>query len=920
MKRIKQGLMVCALCMLCAVFLPTTASAAWSQMSIKVTTVIDNIDECPAVENTSFSYTLKRIYSMYNYGVLIPSAPTPYTMQLTHGQTTRVFLPTLSSSTNAKLLSFESNSTTDAHLSLSYIELTDNVQRYTYTDNGKANPSVQAFNWVEISDTSKSSASLTLHFRYNPDIGELEDPPDPNPGYTKRIDYLGDGGENPDTTARGINDYRLYLSIDTEAPPEAVADKDVIFLLDISNSMQTELGNSSRLTEMKKTVNSAIDVLTQNPQNRVSIVSFETYVKTLISHSSDAQALKRTVSNLQLPGSNGGGTNYYNSFSHAGSIIQGLIDPDRETVVFFLSDGEPTACLPAANAIGYSNQVPIGMLYAAYAAETLPTVDRFYSVFIGDNTGNASTLQTITQLVPVGIEKYMIQATSAEQLQNTFSRFLSRVDQSLYDVTITDTLSEYVDYRGASKVVRITSSGEEIALAAGTDYEISYDAATKTISMRLLRNTVDSSRYVLSFNVRSNDTALAYYDANRSFPHVGDAGTDYPGNATSAGQAGFYSNDRATLTYSFSGGQTVSKVYPKPVVQVVEPEAVPMEIEARKVLTGKTLEDGMFTFELVTDTPTGEAIAATAVNAADGTIRFEAAYATRVGTFIYRLREKLPETPEPGMTYDTKEIEVTVTVIRGPDGLIVSDISYSEEPIFTNEYQPQPVWVTLNAQKSLIGRTLSAGQFQFKLLTAPNNVEVETVSNQADGTITFAPLEFTRAGTYNYFIRESVPLPADRHITYDLKTVTATIEVTDDNGILKAVVSYSPDNTFTNVFSYYPASATIQLKKILTGMQLTNGMFEFELKDLSDGTTVKTTNLANGDILFDKNYPDPGIYQYQVREVRPDDSMKYMTYDSKVITVTVSVSDDGTGDLIPTVTYSETPEFYNSYQVRGGIW
>ena len=925
MKLIKKGIMLGILCLFCTVLLPTKASALqWNQMRVEITTVIDNIAECPQAQNMTFNYTMMRIWDFYRYGrdnVDIPRG-NEWNFNFSHQNTTNVILPGLAgNSYSVALLAFKASSTTNSHISLSSIELTDNVKNYTYTSSGDANPSAEAFNWVEVVDSTKGPVRLTLHFRYNPDIGEIEDTPDPNPSYTKQIDYLGDSVSNPDTTAHGENDYRLYLSLTTEKPQEAEADKDVIFLLDISNSMKESLGSSTRLDEMKKTVNSAIDVLTANSENRISIISFESYVRLLVSNSSNADELKSAVRGMQLPGSSGGGTNYYNGLTQVANVLNGLIDPDRETVVFFLTDGQPTACLPAVQAIGYEMHAPIALLYAAYAAGNLPVVDRFYSVFIGDNEGNASTLQTITQKVPVRIEKYMIQATSAEQLQNTFSRFLSRVDKSLYDVTIEDELSEYVDYQGASKVCKISGDGTKETLVPGIDYSLTYNNATRKVTMKLLKNTTDSSQYVLSFNVRSNDAALAYYDQHQSFPHVGDIDTDYPGNTTSSGQPGFYSNNTATLTYSFSGGQTVTKTYSKPVVQVVEPDAVPMEIEARKILNGKTLEAGMFEFELTKDTESGEVVVATATNDADGKIVFGSAYVSRAGVFTYHLKEKVPDVPEPGMTYDDTVIEVEVTVTRGDNGLVVSSIVYRdpEDPVFVNEYEPQPVQVILEAKKVLEGRTLTDGEFQFKLLTG-NNVEIETTGNKADGTVTFAPLKFTSAGTYVYLIRESVPRMADRHITYDLKTVTATIEVTDNNGVLEAAVTYSPENKFVNKFSYAPASATIQLKKVLTGMQLTTGMFEFELKDLSGGGTTKTSNLSNGDILFDKTFNTPGVYQYEVREIKPSTPMKYMTYDDKVITVMVSVTDDGTGDLTSTVTYSEDAVFYNSYKVRGGIW
>jgi pilin isopeptide linkage protein len=197
---------------------------------------------------------------------------------------------------------------------------------------------------------------------------------------------------------------------------------------------------------------------------------------------------------------------------------------------------------------------------------------------------------------------------------------------------------------------------------------------------------------------------------------------------------------------------------------------------------------------------------------------------------------------------------------------------------------------------------------------------VETVSNDGSGKIKFSTLTFTKEGTYTYLIRESVPIPADPNITYDLKTITAKVLVTDLGGKLKAEASYWPDQVFNNHFSYQPESAAIELKTVLTGMQLTTGLFEFELKDMVSGEVQKSENRADGIISFFVSYDEPGEHTYQVRELKPSNPVQYMNYDSKEITVTVKVEDDGTGNLVTTVDYPGGKTFYNTYKIRGGIW
>ena len=125
------------------------------------------------------------------------------------------------------------------------------------------------------------------------------------------------------------------------------------------------------------------------------------------------------------------------------------------------------------------------------------------------------------------------------------------------------------------------------------------------------------------------------------------------------------------------------------------------------------------------------------------------------------------------------------------------------------------------------------------------------------------------------------------------------------------------DSSFTN--QYVPGTATISLiaKKTLDGMAPTKGQFEFELLkvDTNAGTSeiVETkSNNASGMVIFEQLiFKQPGTFTYQIREVRGDDPA--ISYDNHTETITITVVDDGAGNLTATKSGNddEVPSFEN---------
>lgn len=912
----------CFLIIISAVYLAASsqpAFAASQPLNLQVNAVIDNINEYPELKNAMFYYDAKRIVRMSRtgtYPALYPSEVSTKTFSWKHGSTATVSWGSSNASTNCDLLWFGASARTDSHISLKYVEYStdDNLKPYIYDDGGMAEP-IASFNWLEVIRSTKKTAKVTLHFRYNPDIAEGAPDPDPAPDYSKTIDYLGDGIANKDTSANGINDYRIYLDMTTEASEEK-KERDIVFVLDVSNSMENDLGGTTRFNVLKSTVKDAVNSLTQNPINKISIVTFGTRAEIIATREDDKSNLISFVNSLSLPGGMAGGTNYYESMLHAAQIVNDSIGDSQEKVIFFVSDGEPTASLPAANAAGYSVYAEVATSYAYYAAQQFKNVDKFYSVFIGSDSGNASTLQTITQMVNVSNEKYMVQASSSEQLTNAFERFLSKVGNSLYDVTITDELTPYVTYAGDMKMESKIGNDEASTLTAGIDYSVTADR--NKLSVRLLKSTVSDSRYTLSFNVRANDKAWEHYAQYGSYPHTGDPDTDYEGNSTSSGKSGFYSNGIAELSYSFGGSGSAVKQYSKPVVQVFREDYIPEKIQFQKILTGMDLEEEMFSFEIRrVINGEGSVYISEAKNEKEGFITFNSVDFNKPGQYLYEVKEIIPDVPQQGMIYDTRTLTAVVNVSDNGDGLNVS-IIYPDGMSFTNIYEPKPVSVNFEVGKELTGQKLTAGAFQFRLFNGSGEF-VEDTSNKTDGSVIFSPIEFTMPGTYEFLVREKVPMPVNPNIIYDTKAVPIKVHVADAGGYLTADVQYPGDRIFRNQFVLSPVKSNIELKIILSGMQLSSGMFKFEMTDGS-GKIYSAINQADGKIRFTVDFTNTGTYNFTVRQIIPSDPMNYMTYDKRNIQITVNVTVNSYGKLVTNVHSSSDMIFYNSYKIRGGIW
>lgn len=269
-----------------------------------------------------------------------------------------------------------------------------------------------------------------------------------------------------------------------------------------------------------------------------------------------------------------------------------------------------------------------------------------------------------------------------------------------------------------------------------------------------------------------------------------------------------------------------------------------------------------------------------------------------------------------GVTNDPRASrDVYIKVTDDGAGHLSAEIVKSDDLTFTNSYGVSETTATINARKVLEGRDLAAGEFEFVLLDAEGKT-VRTAKNDANGSVTFGAIEYSAPGAYTYTIAEVGGNAGG--VAYDGSRHEVKVTVTDNGaGGLSADVEYVDAPTFVNTYKAQPVDVGIVAKKVLNGTNLTKGQFTFVLKGTVNDEPVEltATNDAEGNVVFPNlEFASAGTYTFTVSEVVGDEAR--VTYDKRVFTVTVEVTDDGSGKLSATVA-NDAPEgamvFVNTY-------
>lgn len=314
-------------------------------------------------------------------------------------------------------------------------------------------------------------------------------------------------------------------------------------------------------------------------------------------------------------------------------------------------------------------------------------------------------------------------------------------------------------------------------------------------------------------------------------------------------------------------------------------------------LEAPALNDGDFSFTISADTEGAPLPDETTVTNRGGNVSFGPMTFTKAmlgdemsKTFDYTISESGSKS---GVTNDSAK-SFSVTVTDDGQGSLTAEVS---GPVsFANTYAVAPLSYSVSqdvsVKKELAGRDLHEGEFSFELLEGDDLVA--TATNAADGTVTFPELTYDAPGEHSYTVREVTGDAAG--VSYDTTAYAVSVKVSDNgDGTLSATASGDTSVTFKNVYEAAPATVTLNAKKVLEGAELADGEFTFRLEN-GGQLMDEATNDADGNVTFHElTLKQAGTYTFTVSEIAG--SEEGVTYDSSQKTVTVTVTDDGNGQL-----------------------
>lgn len=415
---------------------------------------------------------------------------------------------------------------------------------------------------------------------------------------------------------------------------------DIVLVVDTSGSME-----GSNLENTKTAINALVDAFDAKKETvdtKYKLVTFSSSAKTKTDDWVNGTNLKKEAGKLSAYG----GTNYDQGLAQAATAISSSRG-NAKKIVIFLTDGEPTYYGTKPSGLGSSTSK--NTLEAAVKSAGKINCERFYAVGIGlSNSINIYThddtkywshrencsekgqkvqseyygswfydrsywyydiFETISGLnilervknATTASTKRAINYSDPSDLTGEFTSIAGDIlTLACSNVTITDTLSQYVDttantkikvniaQKNANNYTDVPGKGREFtltdgSLAASDVYEgttkiatVKYNKDTKTATLKFEDSYTfkENYYYYLSItNVVPNQTAFDEYQKT-AYPNKGDKYTDASSDGysaaetgTSSEKAGFYSNSAATISYKWKDSN-VTENYRKPVVQV----------------------------------------------------------------------------------------------------------------------------------------------------------------------------------------------------------------------------------------------------------------------------------------------------------------------------------------------------------------
>ena len=337
-------------------------------------------------------------------------------------------------------------------------------------------------------------------------------------------------------------------------------------------------------------------------------------------------------------------------------------------------------------------------------------------------------------------------------------------------------------------------------------------------------------------------------------------------------------------------------------------------------------------------------------------------------TYLFTVAEVTNGLAEEGITPTASSFTVNVVVTDNNDGTLSVAVAYPQDSnntlSFVNTYEAEEVPLSISGKKQIDNGgwadapTLAdiESKYTFTLTgvdedgnNAPlpgNATGSVTASNDASGSVNFGTITYTlenvfgttetadataedaetnedieanegietyagveRSKTFTYTIEEAGDVDGISNDEAQTFKVTVT-----DNGQGKLTVATDPAAgslfSFTNTYSVTeegstPTDGSLTLSKTLTGRDMSDGEFSFEMVGTSDNAKdMKATGVnaaaidgeAGSVALSPITFKEPGTYKFQIREV--NNKLGGVEYDASTLTAKAEVSSDGAGKML----------------------
>ncbi len=366
---------------------------------------------------------------------------------------------------------------------------------------------------------------------------------------------------------------------------------------------------------------------------------------------------------------------------------------------------------------------------------------------------------------------------------------------------------------------------------------------------------------------------------------------------------------------------------------------VSKHIDGEKVLNGKTLVGGQFSFELWRSNDQWAPVNATPIQTVtnDGSGKFafnfvdynknNASDFTKTGTYYYLIKEVNGGSTIKGITYDDVIYRVRVEITDDLLGQLHATAHIydnagvpQESIIFRNSYEiTGDTNLTLGGTKKLNNAVPENRTFEFELYKANNEYEIngnyiQKVSQDVNGNfefnINYKPTDISDT-PYYYVVKEVNGGQKLKGVTYDNAEYHIEVKV-EDNGeggvkstaIIRKGGAVVTSLDFANTYKATNATVSVTGTKILENRTLAANEFKFFLYPANENYVVdsqvtpkEATNNADGSFAFEAlDFEQTGTYYFVINE-DADTTAERVTNDTSVYHLAIEIKDDGEGKL-----------------------